>query len=363
VKIVHLADSMEVGGAETLIALLCRWQRDNGHDPVVYCLYDLGVLGEELRDDGFEVIVHSRRGRTGRAGSIFGEFRSAKPDVVHCHNAAAAIVGAGAARLAGVRSVIVTRHGNVGPPYLLRQELKFALASRCCDWIVAVCDQARANLMAAPLASRQKIVRIYNAVRPPQRNCASLPAKTGLTLLHVGRLAPAKDQETLLKAFAIARTKIPDLYLWIVGEGSLRPKLEGTAREIGLNGSVKFLGQQADVTPFFEAADLFVLSSVTEGIPISLLEALAVGVPAVVTEVGGMPEVARLSGAMTTVTPSDPAALAAAIIKMAQARENLPQLATIARQSYEANFTLERMASEYMALYSGASPLRSQTAA
>lgn len=350
-KIVHLTDSMEVGGAEKLISLLCRWQRQQGHDASVQCLYSMGRLGEELRSDKFEVVLHRSSGFDGVAGSIYRDLKRRQPDVVHCHNATAAILGAIPARLAGAHAVIATRHGNVSPPHALRREIKFAFASRWCDWIVAVCEQARQNLMAAPFPARRRIVRIYNATVAPQTGTAPPLSKSGFTLLHVARLSAAKDQETLLKAFAIAKTSIPDMRLWIVGDGSLRARLECVALAIGIRDSVTFFGEQADVSPFLMAADLFVLSSVTEGVPVSLLEALAAGLPAVVTDVGGMSEVARLSDATITASASNPAALAAAIEKMSAMRDQLPRLSQIARQCYAEHFTLDRMASEYMALY------------
>jgi glycosyltransferase involved in cell wall biosynthesis len=350
-KIAHLADSMEMGGAEKLISQLCKWQRQQGHQPSVHCLYQVGVLGEELRADGFDVISHATAKAGGRAAGIYRELKHCAPDVVHCHNATAAILGAIPARLAGARSVVVTRHGIVAPPYGLRRELKFALATRWCDWIVAVCEGARNNLMAAPLAARQKVVRIYNGTLVPHCNGTKPRSKCGFTLLHVGRLSAAKDQETLLKSFAIAKAQTPDLRLWIVGGGSLQAKLESLASQIGINGSVTFFGEQADVSPFLAAADLFVLSSITEGIPVSLLEALGAGVPAVVTDVGGMSEVAQLSRATISVPPSNPAALAAAIEEMGRSRSQLPHLGKIAQQCFASHFTLERMAAEYMTLY------------
>jgi glycosyltransferase involved in cell wall biosynthesis len=269
---------------------------------------------------------------------------------VHCHNAAAAIIGAMPARLVGVKSIVVTRHGGVTPPYSLRRELKFAFASRWCDWIVAVCEQARNHLMEAPFAARRKIVKIHNAASTILNNGSRLFSKCGFTLLHVARLTLAKDQETLLHAFALARTFVPDLQLWIVGGGELRPKLEGVAKQIGLDGSVTFFGEQADVGPFLAAADVFVLSSVTEGVPISLLEAMGAGLPAIVTDVGGMGDVARLSESTIAVPPSNPEALAHAVLKLRYSRE-LPRLGKAAQQCYAANFTIDRMASEYMKLY------------
>lgn len=356
-KIVHLIDSMEIGGAEKLVSLLCRWQRQQGHDPSVHCLYDVGPLGKELQEDGFEIVFHGQPRLGGRSVSIYHVFKRCLPEVVHCHNATAAILGTMPARIAGAKRVVVTRHGIVAPPYFLRRELRFAIASRWCDWIVAVCERARINLIAAPLAARHKIVRIYNAAVAPHCNDAEAPTKCGFTLLHVARLTAAKDQETLLKAFAIARAHISDLRLWIVGGGNLGPKLENLAKQIGLNGSVTFFGEQPDISRFLMAADVFILSSISEGVPISLLEAFAAGVPAIVTDVGGISEVARLSDATVTAPPSNPAALAIVIEKMARSREQLPQLKNIARQCYSDNFTFERMATEYMALYTERIPV------
>jgi len=349
-KIVHLADSMEMGGAEKLIGLLCRLQREQGHDPSVHCLYQVGVLGKELRADGFEVTMHPTVAG-GRPRSIYKRFKIAKPDVVHCHNATAAIVGAIPARLAGAKTIVVTRHGLVAPPYALRRELKFAAVSRWCDWIVAVCEAARRNLIAAPFATSHKVVRVYNAAPALHCNGTPPPVKSGFTLLHVARLSLAKDQETLLRAFAMAKVQVRDLRLWIVGDGSLRSTLEALAQQLGLTDSVTFFGEQRDVAPFFAAADLFVLSSVTEGVPVSLLEAMSIGLPAVVTDVGGMSEIARLSRATKVIPPSSPTALADAIQQVAQSRTELLPLRNLALQCYAANFTPERMADEYMRLY------------
>src|SRR5579862_1729565 len=148
--IAHVVDSMEMGGAGKLTATMCRLQRDRGHNPSVHCLYLVGVLGKELRAEGFEVTLHYPCSFFDLMRSLYGAFKRSPPDVVHCHNATAAIIAAIPARLAGVKTIIVTRHGLVKPPYQLRRELKFAFASRWCDWIVGVCEGSRTNLMAAP---------------------------------------------------------------------------------------------------------------------------------------------------------------------------------------------------------------------
>jgi glycosyltransferase involved in cell wall biosynthesis len=349
-SIAHVADSMEMGGAEKLTATLCRLQRDRGHTASVHCLYQLGVLGEELQSEGFDVILHHPPSFFHLMRSLYRAFKRSAPDVVHCHNATAAIFAAFPARLAGVKTVIVTRHGLVKPPYQLRRELKFALASRWCDWIVGVCEGTRTNLLAAPFAARDRIIHIYNGACPP--DVRAVPrTKRGFTLLYVGRLAPLKDHATLLRAVALTRSHHPDVQLWIVGDGPLEFTLRKLTSELGLNNSVTFFGEQVDVSPFMLAADLFVSSSVTEGLPVSLLEAMSVGLPAVVTDVGGMGEIARLSGAVTLVPSSDPQGMAAALSNAIARRQELPKLGKLASHCYEQYFRPERMLDDYMSLY------------
>jgi glycosyltransferase involved in cell wall biosynthesis len=343
---------MEMGGAEKLTATLCRLQRDRGHLASVHCLYQLGVLGEELRAEGFEVVLHHPSSFLQLVRGLYKSFRRSRPDVVHCHNATAAIMAALPARLAGVKTVIVTRHGLVKPPYQIRRELKFALVSRWCDWIVGVCEGTRTNLLAAPFAARDRIIHIYNGACPA--NVQAVPrTKTGFTLVHVGRLAPLKDHATLLRAVAITHKRHTDVQLWIVGGGPLELSLRKLTDELGLNECVTFFGEQTDVSPFLLAADLFVSSSITEGLPVSLLEAMSVGLPAVATDVGGMGEIARLSGAVTLVPPSDPHSMARALCGAVAGRQTLLQMGKLASHCYEQHFRPERMLDDYMSLYNG----------
>lgn len=354
-NIAHVGDSMEMGGAERLTATLCRLQRDRGHTASVHCLYRLGVLGEDLRADGFEVVLHHPSSYLQLVRGLYRSFRRSRPDVVHCHNATAAIMAAVPARLAGVKTVIVTRHGLVKPPYQMRRELKFALASRWCDWIVGVCAGTRANLLAAPFAAREKIIHIYNGADRADIRAVPQPKK-GFTLLHVGRLAPLKDHATLLHAIALTRIHHPDVQLWIVGDGPLDASLRKLTCELELQECVTFFGEQADVSPFLLAADLFVSSSITEGLPVSLLEAMSVGLSAVVTDVGGMGEIAHLSGAVTLVPASDPEAMASALCDAVAGRKKLSQMGQLASRCYEKYFRPERMLEDYMRLYHGCVP-------
>jgi glycosyltransferase involved in cell wall biosynthesis len=351
-KIAHVVDSMEIGGAETLVSQMCRLQRDQGHNPCVYAVLTLGPLGERLRAEGFSVQANVGRHLSDSARNFFNAFKESKPDVVHLHNPTPTVYAAISARMAGVPSIVSTRHSLVAPPRRLVTELKYAVAATCCDWVVGICDATTTNLKRMHSVPARKIVRVYNGANPVLRVTKELwPPKSGFTLLYVGRLEPVKNHALLLNAFRIALQSMPGLRLWMVGDGSERKKMESLATELGISSQVMFWGQQLDVTPFFSAADAFIMSSTSEGLPVSLLQAFSVGLPAIVTDVGGMAEVVRPARAGATVPISDPDAMAAAILRMAFNNEEREQYAANAKEAFASQFTLQAMVDSYMDLY------------
>jgi glycosyltransferase involved in cell wall biosynthesis len=170
-------------------------------------------------------------------------------------------------------------------------------------------------------------------------------------LVTVGRLVRAKNYPMLLEAIAQARASVPDLALRIVGDGPDRAVLEELAAKRGVQDAVQFCGERADVGTLLSDAEVFVLSSISEGLPISILEAMAAGLPTIVTDVGGMPEVVGLSGAGVVVPGGDASALARAIVQMADRRAELKELGLKARTCYREHFTPERMSEQYLDLY------------
>jgi glycosyltransferase involved in cell wall biosynthesis len=350
-KIVHVVYSLDMGGAEVLVAQLCRMQRANGHQVSVCAYSRLGSVGELLRDEGVEIYVPGEAHPATTIYRYFQHFRALRPDVVHCHNVAPTIQAALAARLAGAKSVVSTRHSLVAPPYNRAEETKYGAMAWFCDWIAGICEVTCNNLRGAPMAHVDKIVRVYNGATAIERVPFDALGKRGFTLLFVGRLAEVKNLETLIRAVAIAVKEVPGLEFWVVGDGPVRAGLEALAAELGVAASVRFWGQRLDTAQFFCAADAFAMSSVSEGLPMSLLQAMSIGVPAVVTDVGGMAEVVRLSGAGLLAPVGDFTAMAEAIVAMAGDAELRAEFSRRAMESYRAEFTLQRMDSAYMEIY------------
>jgi glycosyltransferase involved in cell wall biosynthesis len=350
-KIAHVIDSMELGGAEAVVLLLARRQMQAGHSVEVHCLIKKGPLADKLEEEGVRIWLHGPSSRLRESWRLYRAFKRSRLDVVHCHNKAATVRAAGAARLAGVGAVLTTRHGMAALPYRIRKDLKFwVVAALFCDRVVAVCETARRNMIRGARRAAHKVVTIRNGADAPTSFEKPITA-AGFTLLTVGRHAAAKNYPVLLRAIALARLHVPDLRLWMVGDGPETPTLKTLATDLRIAEIVQFWGERTDVGRFLQSADVFVLSSISEGLPISILEAMAAGLPIIATDVGGMPEVLGLCRAGTIVPTNSAERMASAIVQCAADREALSEMGRTARSCYERHFDPQMMADEYVALY------------
>ncbi len=329
---------------------LAATQMRSGHDVVVHALSKEGPVSDALKRAGVPFMTHLARHPLHRIWQVSQALRHTRPDVMHCHNIAPTIVGASAASLAGVPVSMVTRHS---PSTHDTRERKFWLAMRLCSKVIACSELVRREMEADSFADVRKITFIANGAGEPDSEPDGEPIfeKTGLRLITVGRLVWEKDYAGLIRAFAIAQRSITSLELWILGDGPERAKITTAIQEEGVGGAVKMLGMRKNVGHFLKQADVFILSSVSEGLPVSQLEAMAVGLPMIVTDAGGMPDVIQESGAGVVVPKSNPEALADAIVTMAQDPSKLQKLGALARLSYERHYTIERMAQDYERLY------------
>lgn len=350
-KIVHMVYSLEMGGAEVLVKQLCTSQRSEGHDVSVVAYSKLGVVGEAMVADGFSIQVLGEAHPLKTMRRCFHLFRKMRPDVVHCHNVAPTTQAAIPARLAGVPCVISTRHRLELFPYDYKAEAQFNFMGWFCDWVVGICEITCVNVRKGPLARKKKIVLVYNGTEPVKRAGFDALGKRGFTLVFVGRVVREKAIDTLIRAVALAKARVPNLSFWVVGDGNVRPELEALTKELGVQDDVKFWGQQTNTAPFFSAADAFTMSSISEGLPMSLLQSMSLGTPAILTDVDGMGEVIRLTQSGLLVPVGDPAALADAIARLAGSKALQAELSRKALEAYETRFTIEKMAAGYMALY------------
>jgi L-malate glycosyltransferase len=198
----------------------------------------------------------------------------------------------------------------------------------------------------------EHITMIYNGVdtdffRPPAGN-GNAPNPR---ILSIGRLSPDKDQETLIEAFRLVLQDHPNAELWLVGDGPRRQYLEQRLQQLLPPRRATLIPGQADIRPFLQQADLFVLSSVTEALPNVVLEAMAAGLPVVATNVGGLPELVLPGKTGWLVPPGDPARLAEAMGQLLADGDRRRDFGLAGRERVERNFSFDRMVGRHEALF------------
>ena len=350
---------MQVAGAEILVAELIR-RLGPRLDPVVFCLDAVGPLGEELRSQGIPVVTFNRRpGRDWRvAWRMGGELRERGVEVIHAHQytpffySAIARVAAG-----GNPRLIFTEHGRHYPDVVGRGRrwLNRLLLARVATETNAVCGFSARALQAVDGFSAVPVGVLENGIEPGRYGRAVDPVaakrRLGLSserryIATVARFHPVKDHRTLLEAYRSVAEARPDVDLLLVGDGPLRRDLERQAERLGLDRRIHFLGVRSDVPAILSAVDVFALTSVSEAASITLLEAMASGLPVVVTDVGGNPEIVRQGIEGLLVPRGDAVSIAQALLQLLGDAGLARQLgmagADRVRQTYQLDRTVER---------------------
>jgi len=356
------AATSTTGGGERHVADLLRHLPERGFEVSLVCppAGDLTRLAESL---GVRVVAAPLDRALPVAGvrAVRSAVAHARPHVVHAHGSRAAFY----ARLAdpsAARRCVYTVHGihidRAGSPVrrtvLLTAER--ALRSRTARF-VCVCNSDCAKGAALRIVDPQRTVTIHNGVELPEpvergrfRGELGIGERVPL-VLSVGRFHEQKDQRTLIEAWARVSVRFPSAVLALVGSGPLEGKLRDLANDRSVAHSLRFVAPRPDLRPAYTDADIFVLSSLWEGLPYVVLEAMAHGVPVVSTAVDGIPEAVadRRSGLL--VPPSDPRTLAEALMWAISEPDKAARLGAAGRARVEAEFGLERMVDAVAELY------------
>jgi glycosyltransferase involved in cell wall biosynthesis len=287
---------------------------------------------------------------------------SRRIDVLHSHLFWASLFASPVGRLCRVPLVVETPHLRE----LWRRGWKRSyaidrLAGRFVHQYIAVSEANRRYLLQDKRLPAHKIVVIHNGRdisvfdpgrRPPVGLREALGfADTDPVLVVVGRLEPQKGHRVLLEALPAIRSRFPSVRLVCVGEGSLRGALEGLAAERHLDDSVRFVGHRSDVIDWLALADITVLPSFYEGLPLAAIESLAAGRPMVATDVDGSPEVVVHERTGLLVPPGDPVRLAGAVCRLLADPALRARLAVAGRHWVAELFDQRRQVQRTAALY------------
>jgi sugar transferase (PEP-CTERM/EpsH1 system associated) len=355
--------TLHVGGAEVLAARIARRLRDRCRF-VFACLEERGTLGEELQQEGFPVEVLERRpGLDLRCAWRLGRLlRRERVDVLHAHQYTPFFYAMAGRWPFGRAPILFTEHGRHQPDYPRRKRILFnRLMLRKRDRVVAVGEAVRQALIVNEGIPDKRIEVVYNGIdaerfvaQPGDR--AQVRRELGFqidqpVIFQVARLDYLKDHATAVRSMARVVREQPAARLLLVGEGPEERAIRDQVEQLGLVGSVQFLGLRKDVPRLLQAADLFLLSSVSEGIPLTVIEAMCAGLPVVCTRVGGTAEVV-IDGETGLLAPAgDDTAIASAILRLLTEPALRERMGDAGRQRARQMFSETTMVERYADLY------------
>ncbi len=366
IRVLQMIDEASVGGGQMHVLLLSKYL-DKKEFNVAIATEPNGYLVDEAKLNSIPVlpISISNAFSLKTLNEVRKQLRETDFDILHTHGGTAGFWGRMAATLNGAPRVRI--HTYHGLHYLSnaqegRKSFRFAdrLALPFTSKVVCVCKSDLRKGLEAGIVTEKKGVVIYNGIEvekfsdQTKKNDIrkSLGVQEGeIVFGTVGRLHKQKAQDILLRAFKKIADQHPNARLWIVGEGELRSYLERLSQELGITGKVSFPGGRTDIPDLLSAMDIFVLSSLWEGQPIVLLEAMASAKPVIATNVDGIPEIVENGKSGLLVKANDVNELAGAMNSLILHPELRVEMSLRGKETISKEFAASHMADRVADLY------------
>jgi len=354
--VTHVVLSLDVGGLERVVLALVRQGLLVGQEVSAVCLARPGILAKQVESLGVRVTCLDKPDglQLRMVKPLCEAFRDLRTDIVHTHQIGALFYSGPAARRMGL-PIVHTEHGK---NFTSRRKRWVGwLAGRWTRRFFCVSQDIADDVRSFGIVAGHKVRVVPNGIDP---RTVTEPAQQGSTVRQslgippgapvigtVGRLDEVKRQDVLLHAFARVRRRFSQARLLLVGDGPLREPLQSLAAALGLGDSAHFTGYQARPGTFLQAMDVFALTSRSEGMPLSILEAWATGLPVVASDVGGLPELVQ-NGSTGLLCPcGDVGATAAALEALLAAPSLRQQLGEAGREVLTRRYTVQTMARVY----------------
>jgi sugar transferase (PEP-CTERM/EpsH1 system associated) len=355
-KTVHLITELDTGGAQKALArLLARLDRQR-FNLAVACLYNGDkAVAQEIRAHGIPVtdLGMTAKWRWDAMWRLYRLLRRERPTILHTWLFHANLPGRILGWLAGV-PIIICSERTMAMESKWRYRLNRWTVGLV-DRVTAVSDNVRDFCISHIGLPAEKLIVIYNGIELPEKPLASrqearaeldLPLDASV-IGAVGRLDPVKGVNFLVQALS----QVDGAHLAVIGDGTERAALEALADSLGVADRVHWAGHRRDVPRLLPAFDLFIQPSVHEGLPNTVLEAMAAGLPVVATAVGGTPEVVLDGIIGLLVPPRDPQALAEAITRLLGVPDLRRKMGRAGRERVERHFSIEETVRQTEALY------------
>jgi glycosyltransferase involved in cell wall biosynthesis len=354
---------MVVGGAERLVYDMVKYPAFADNQPVICCMDAVGELGDKLLKEGYKVYCKGRRpGLDLKMISWLRDIiKQERVDVVHAHQYSPLFYAVPAAFLAGRVKVVYTEHGRFYPERKSWKRTLFnPLLAMGVEHLVSI-SEATAKAMATydnlPL---RRIRVIHNGIDCSKMNQVfdkkAKRQELGLSencriIGTAARLNSIKNIQMMLRVLKLVLQQVPDTCLVIAGQGEEEERLKAAAHELGIFDRVKFIGLRFDLSEIYQLFDVFLLTSFSEGISVTLLESMACSVPSVVTDVGGNREVVVERETSFLVRVDDDQSMAQRVCELLCDVDNHARMGLSARDRVAKEFSMIGMMAEYVSLY------------
>lgn len=367
-SIVLLGTQMAVGGAQKLLLEQAFWFRSHGHKVIAVFFYDRDSLQEKWKQT-YPFEIHNLEAFDKKSGGfrnlpkllsgllkLWRILKGGKFDTIITFTHDSNVLGLPLAKLAGIPSRVGTHLGEIRGMSKWRDGVHTFLVNRgVIQTLVASSARTRANAVEVGVRP-ERIETIYNAIMPFEVSTIdreAVRAKIGLKegevfFLAVGRLVYEKGHEFLIEAMSTVVKEDPRAVAGICGAGQLHDRLQSQIDGLGLQGKVKLLGQWDSIHEILAAADVFVLPSRWEGLPMALLEGMMAGLPVIATRVEGVDEVVQPGEHGLLVPLESPAELAQAILQLLRSPEDRQRMGGAARARVLDSYTTDRMCAAYL---------------
>ena len=353
-KILQIMPEFGLAGAERMAEALLLELKHQGCDVVAVSLFDFhSAITDNLESQGIKIhYLGKKRGPdVTMLTKLYRVFREEKPDIVHTHRYVCEYV-IPAAILAGVSGRVHTVH-NVAEKERLPKKLQHFFYHFCHVVPVGLSPLVTRSVQAFYKLPDHRVPTIYNGIQISKTTeKTNYHVKDCFHFLHVGRFAEQKNHVGMVKAFAEFHRTHPDADLTLVGSGELFDQVRDQIRSLGLEDVIHTPGQVDNIIELYSNYDAFLLPSHYEGMPITLIEAMASGMPIIASEVGGIPDMLRHehSGLLCT---AEPESISDAMARM-YGDEALRQ--RLGRQALEdsGRFSARHMAEAYLEVYKSA---------
>lgn len=352
-KIIQIMPEFGLAGAEIMCENLTYELLKAGNTVIVVSMYDYrSAITERMENAGIDIRYLGKK--SGLDFSMIGKmkkiFKEEKPDAIHTHRYVmqyaipAAILSKVKSRVHTVHNVAEKENGK-----LARKLNKFYY--KFCGVVpVALSDLIKETIVKEYKIDKSKIPVILNGIDLSKCEPKSdYSMGDTFKILHIGRFSEQKNHKRLIEAFYLFIQKHPDSELNLIGDGELITEIKYMVQELGIQDKVRFLGLQSKVYPYLNNADVFVLTSDYEGIPMTLIEAMGTGMPIVATAVGGVPDMLK-NGEDAILTNLNTEEISKAFLTYAQ-DEKLRKLHGEKAKEHSVLFSSQSMAQSYMEVY------------